>query len=120
VEENIDQNGIAASKVGMNEQETAPVKAEVEEEKKSLTRAILFTSATCPNCKLAKALLQKEGFVYKEVLATENIELANRYGIRQAPTLVVTQGDEVAKYKGVSEIRGMLNAAKPEGRKQAG
>ena len=75
---------------------------------------MLFTSATCPNCKLAKSLLQKEGFVYKEMLATENVEAVNRYGIRQAPTLVILQGDEVLKYKGVSEIRGMLTAARQE------
>ena len=93
--------------------------ADAAEEKKALTRAILFTSSTCPNCKLAKALLQKDGFLYKEVLATENVELANRYGVKQAPTLVVTQGEEAVKYKGVSEIRGMLNTLKTEGRKQA-
>ncbi len=84
------------------------------EEKKPLTRAMLFTSATCPNCKLAKSLLQKEGFVYKEMLASENIDLANHYGIKQAPTLVILQGDEVLKYKGVSEIRGMLTGARQE------
>ena len=81
------------------------------EEKKPVSRAMLFTSATCPNCKLAKALLQKEGFVYKEVLATENIELANQYGIRQAPTLIVTREDGYDKYRGVAEIRAMLTAA---------
>ena len=85
--------------------------AQPREEKKPVSRAMLFTSATCPNCKLAKALLQKEGFVYKEVLATENIELANQYGIRQAPTLIVTREDGYDKYRGVAEIRAMLTAA---------
>ena len=89
--------------------------AEKKTEKSAPSRAMLFVSATCPNCKLAKALLQKEGFVYKEVMAAENVDLANRYGVRQAPTLVVMQGDEVEKYKGVSEIRGMLMSRRQVG-----
>ena len=95
----------------------APAAAQAEpaaEEKKPVSRAMLFVSATCPNCKLAKSLLQKEGFVYKEVLASEHIDLANQYGVKQAPTLVVMQGDEFVKYKGVSEIKGMLTAARGE------
>ena len=96
--------------------ETAPAAGE----QKAPMRAMLFTSSTCPNCKLAKALLQKEGFVYKEVLASDNLELANQYGIRQAPTLVVLEGENVEKFKGVSEIKGMLNDRKNGAQKQAG
>ena len=75
-------------------------------------RAILFVSATCPNCKLAISMLEKAGFLFKKVLATENPELANQYGVKQAPTLVVLSGapGEFEKYKGVSEIKGMLTA----------
>ena len=89
------------------------------EEKKPVSRAMLFVSATCPNCRLAKTLLQKDGFVYKEVLATENVDLANKYGVRQAPTLVVMEGSEYTKYKGVSEIKSMLTARQDSGEKQA-
>ena len=100
--------------------EMAPDSASVQtEEKKQVERAILFISATCPNCRLAKNLLQKDGYVYKEVLATENVELANKYGIRQAPTLVVLQGDEFIKYKGVSEIKNMLTERKVQSVKEA-
>ena len=68
-------------------------------------------SQTCPNCKLAISLLEKEGFLFKKVVATENIELTNKYGVKQAPTLVVLGGgDEFTKFKGVSEIKGMLTA----------
>ena len=91
----------------------AEEKEEPAEEKKGAqasVRAMLFVSATCPNCKLAVNLLEKNGFLFKKVLATENVELTNRYGIRQAPTLVVLDqnGTDFVKYKGVSEIRGML------------
>ena len=74
----------------------------------STARAMLFVSATCPNCKLAISMLEKAGFPFKRVLATENVELANRYGIKQAPTLVVMNGEEYEKYRGVSEIKAML------------
>ncbi|MBR6443795.1 MAG: ribonucleoside triphosphate reductase [Clostridia bacterium] len=74
-------------------------------------RAILFVSATCPNCKLAISMLEKAGFLFKKVLATDNPELTNQYGVKQAPTLVVLgQDGEFTKYKGVSEIKGMLTA----------
>jgi ribonucleoside-triphosphate reductase len=55
-------------------------------------------------------MLEKEGFLFKKVLATENVELTNKYGVKQAPTLVVLgqNPDEYEKYKGVSEIKGML------------
>ena len=75
------------------------------------SRALLFVSQTCPNCKLAISLLEKEGFLFKKVVATENVELTNKYGVKQAPTLVVLgAGDEYTKFKGVSEIKGMLTA----------
>ena len=86
--------------------------AQPEKESKPGTgRAILFVSATCPNCKLAISMLEKAGFLFKKVLATENPELTNQYGVKQAPTLVVLgQNGEFEKYKGVSEIKGMLTA----------
>ena len=86
--------------------------AEPEKETKgSTSRAILFVSATCPNCKLAISMLEKAGFLFKKVLATDNPELTNQYGVKQAPTLVVLgQDGEFTKYKGVSEIKGMLTA----------
>ena len=99
----------------MNAQAEAPAEqpeAQPEKECKACTsRAILFVSATCPNCKLAISMLEKAGFLFKKVLATENPELTNQYGVKQAPTLVVLSPDGgFTKYKGVSEIKGMLTA----------
>ena len=62
--------------------------------------ALLFTTRTCPNCRTAEALLQKKGVAYTKVLAEEHADLCERYGIRQAPTLVA--GGE--KFAGLSEI----------------
>ena len=95
-------------------EEPAPAAEPAEEKKQesaSGSRALLFVSQTCPNCKLAISLLEKEGFLFKKVVATENIELTNKYGVKQAPTLVVLGADgEFTKFRGVSEIKGMLTA----------
>ncbi len=63
----------------------------------------LFTTKTCPNCKLAKEYLKEEQYV--AIDAEENGELAVKYGVMQAPTLVVVNGDSFKKYANVSNIR---------------
>ncbi len=63
----------------------------------------LFTTKTCPNCSLAKQYLQNVD--YTIVDAEENMELAVRYGVRQAPTLVIVAGQSQQKYVNVSNIR---------------
>ena len=68
----------------------------------------LFTSATCPNCKIACAMLDKAGYKYEKLLATDNVELTNSLGIKQAPTLVVVKNGEVTKYAGAGAIKGYL------------
>ena len=62
----------------------------------------LFTTKTCPNCKVAKEVL--EGIPYVLIDAEENMELASRYGVMQAPTLVVVNGEENKKYVNLSNI----------------
>ena len=63
----------------------------------------LFTTKTCPNCKVAKELLKDISHVLID--AEENMELAARYGVMQAPTLVVVDGIKHKKYVNVSNIR---------------
>ena len=63
----------------------------------------LFTTKTCPNCKAAKEYLHGESYVLID--AEENMELAQRYGVMQAPTLVVVNGDSHKKYVNVSNIK---------------
>lgn len=69
---------------------------------------LLFKTPTCPNCKLATALLDKAGIAFTPLNANEEKELVEKYGIKQAPTLVLINGDTVEKYKGVSDIKGWL------------
>ncbi len=63
----------------------------------------LFTTKTCPNCKLAKKYLKNMKYVVID--AEENMELASKYGIMQAPTLVVVDGDNFKKYVNASNIK---------------
>ncbi len=69
----------------------------------------LFTTATCPNCKIACSFLDKAGFKYEKLLANEHADLATEFGVKQAPTLVVVKDGVVSKYAGVSDIKKMLN-----------
>ena len=70
----------------------------------------LFTTATCPNCKIACTLLDKAGVAYTKLLANENAEMATELGIKTAPTLVVVENGSVAKYAGVSDIKKYIGA----------
>ncbi len=63
----------------------------------------LFTTSTCPNCKMAKKML--EGESVEIIDAEQNPELAKQYGILQAPTLVIVDGGKVKKYANASNIQ---------------
>lgn len=63
----------------------------------------LFTTKTCPNCKIVKEYLKKQKYVLID--AEENMELAQRYQVMQAPTLVVVDGDQYKKYVNASNIK---------------
>ena len=63
----------------------------------------LFTTKTCPNCKLVKEYLKNVPYV--TIDAEGNMELARRYGVMQAPTLVVVNGDRHKKYVNASNIK---------------
>ena len=67
----------------------------------------LFVTATCPNCRAVKPLLQKAGIAYEEKDAAKYSEEAKALGLRQAPTLVVW-GEVPRIYDGAGEIRRFL------------
>ena len=66
---------------------------------------LLFTTKTCPNCKMAKMLLDKAGIKYVVVDAEENKELTMSYGVSKAPTLFVPNADGMTKFDNVSLIK---------------
>ena len=63
----------------------------------------LFTTKTCPNCAMAKEMLSGEN--YQIIDAEENEELVQKYGVMQAPTLVVIENSKAKKYVNASNIK---------------
>ena len=70
--------------------------------------AQLFTRTTCPNCRVAEKMLGKAGFAYENLTAEEHPDLCREYGIKGAPTLVLSDGVHFEKYYGVAEIKKLL------------
>ena len=65
-------------------------------------KGLLFTTKTCPNCKIAKQLLEKAGIEYTNMYADEHADEATSLGVKTAPTLVTPAGEKIS---GVSDIR---------------
>lgn len=83
-------------------------KAAASEEKVGVgeeIKTLLFTTKTCPNCKIASAMLEKANITYEKVDAQENEALVEEYDIRQAPTLIVIRKDGVEKLTNASNIK---------------
>ena len=91
---------------------TAPEAPEKERRAGSGVQLTLLTTKTCPNCKIAEKFLADNGVNYTKLFAEDNANLVETYGIRQAPTLVVTGNDGFEKYAGVSEIMRYVMTAK--------
>ena len=67
------------------------------------THKYLFTTNTCPNCRMAKKMLEGEDL---EIIdAEKNPDMARQFGIMQAPTLVITDGEHLKKYVNASNIQ---------------
>lgn len=73
---------------------------------------LLFTTKTCPKCRIAKDMLGKAGVEYTPILAEEQPELARKYGIRQAPSIIVKDDIDDKLFTGLSDIQHMINAIK--------
>ena len=63
----------------------------------------LFTTKTCPNCIIAKEYLKEEE--YQLIDAEEQPDLTAKYGVMQAPTLVVVEEGRSKKYVNASNIK---------------
>jgi len=91
-----------------------PVETPVEEVPEAAPAAIaggkvlLFSRVTCPNCRVAENLLGKAGIAYEKLIAEENVDLCRAYGIKGAPTLVITDGENHTNYYSVPEIKKFL------------
>ena len=79
---------------------------ELMPEQKGAGKLLLFTTKTCPNCRIAKEFLKNTE--YETVDAEERLDLVNEYGIMQAPTLIVLKDGEILKYVNASGIKGFV------------
>ncbi len=69
-------------------------------------RLVLFTTSTCPKCVMAKKFLADAGLAYETVIVDVDPEAARKFGVRQAPTLLVLDGEqEVDRVENPSNIR---------------
>ena len=78
----------------------------------SETKTLLFTTKTCPNCRVATNSLEKAHISYERIDAEENMDLVEKYGAKQAPTLIVVKDGQVTKLANASNIK---NYAEKEG-----
>ncbi len=73
---------------------------------KEAGKPMLFTTKTCPNCKIAKAFLNEANITFETLDVEENVGLVERYGIKNAPALVVREGAAgYTLYLNASDIR---------------
>lgn len=71
----------------------------------------LFVTKSCPNCKLAMGILEKNQILYRVIEAETRPDLVAQYGVRQAPTLVVTGDNNQAQlFVNASEIQRFVDA----------
>lgn len=73
---------------------------------------IIFTTKTCPNCKMAKAMLDKAGIAYTVVDAEDNRDQTLAFGVKKAPTLLVPNGNGYDVYDNASKIKGYIESIK--------
>ena len=73
-------------------------------------RVMLFATKTCPKCKIAASLLDSANIEYEKLFVEDNEELARKYGLRQAPTLVVDSPAGAAKFVEIAGVKEYIAA----------
>ena len=95
---------------------TGPLNMAVQEAEAAVAsegeKLLLFATHTCPNCAQATQMLDEAGIRYEKIYAEEQRDLARKYGIMQAPTLVSDDGSEVNKFRGVGAVREFIEKVK--------
>ncbi len=88
--------------------ECAPQEEKVSNE--SLNEILLFATKTCPNCKMAKMLLDKAGIHYKVIDAEDNKQMTLQYKVNKAPTLIVPNEGGYDVFENASNIKGYIES----------
>lgn len=80
--------------------------------KKNDGEILLFTTKTCPNCKMAKMMLDKAGIKYTVIDAEDQKDLTQKYGVKKAPTMLVANGQGYDRYENASFIKKFVENVK--------
>ena len=84
----------------------------VKQESMISEELLLFTTKTCPNCKVAKAWLDEAQIAYKTILADEDSKLARRYRVMLAPTLIKLKEKGYDTYATLPKIKAFIDENK--------
>ena len=76
-----------------------------KEHKACKDEILLFGTKTCPNCKVAKTLLDKAKVKYRYVDAEEDVNLTKELMVKQAPTLVIIKDGVKENINNLSNIK---------------
>ena len=96
---------IATSKLTKEKEKSCECPEETVSQAFVVSENTLFTTKTCPNCKMAKMILDKAKIKYTVIDAEEDAELTHKMGVQKAPTLLVPTKNGVKVYDNASEIK---------------
>ena len=88
--------------------EPAPACAPAQMDTNEPDELLLFTTKTCPNCRMACMMLDKAGIPYQKIDAEADVALTRRHNVQQAPTLVYVHGGEATNIANVSNIKAFI------------
>jgi ribonucleoside-triphosphate reductase len=71
---------------------------------------LLFTTPTCANCTITKKVLTEAGIAFSLKDAGEHRDLVEKYGIRQAPTLVVVTNRGAETFPGLTGVKEYISS----------
>ena len=88
--------------------EPAPACAPAQMDTNEPDELHLFTTKTCPNCRMACMMLDKAGIPYQKIDAEADVALTRRHNVQQAPTLVYVHGGEATNIANASNIKAFI------------
>ena len=81
-----------------------------KELKSNEIKRYLFTTKTCPNCKLVKKMLNENNIDYEIVDAQVDNQMVDQFAVLHAPTLIVCDEQTSEKYDSLPKIKESIEA----------
>ncbi len=102
--------GREAIKAIHQEEDTARIESVVLNDQDG--EVLLFTTPTCPNCKIVKKELEEKGIAYRLIDATKDSDLAQKYDVMAAPSIVYLHGDKHDNFSGLVNAQNFIKEFK--------